>query len=91
MSEDVWTVSRSMLDPRVWLPYGHDGDQSCFLHAGALKAVKAWVEEHEDMTVYHWVKSGPDDWLLIDRDPRQPETTTAPHFGGSSTGVNGLT
>jgi hypothetical protein len=68
MLDDVWTVTRSLLNPRVWLPYDHEGDQSCFLYAGSLTAVKAWVETRVDLRgKYRWVHDH-DDWILVDSE-----------------------
>jgi hypothetical protein len=43
--QDCWTalVSRSRLDPEVWVPW-YGGDQTCAEFAGKLRAVKRHVE-----------------------------------------------
>ncbi len=44
--EQVGSVTRSYLDARTWVPATHGdaaGDYTVFLHAGPLRAVKAWL------------------------------------------------
>jgi hypothetical protein len=58
---DAVVVTRSRLDPAVWVPYPSGfGDQSAFLHAGGLRAVKRWAER--EYGVVGWKKTGPDHW-----------------------------
>ena len=62
---NVWTISRSLLDPRVWVPFNHEGDATCFLQAStSLRRLKVWIAEHEDMTDLEWTKQDADNWTL---------------------------
>lgn len=54
--DDEVAVRRSDLDPSVWVPITLGfGDQSCFLHAGGMRAVKAWAERRYGVTTWRRV------------------------------------
>ena len=75
----LWTVTRSMLDSRVWLPFDHE-DETCLMYAGTLRAVKGWVAKQVgDMSEVRWIKDGPDHWRLVPRHSKDP----CPHDGQS--------
>ncbi|MGV8847235.1 MAG: hypothetical protein ACOH1Y_11740 [Propionicimonas sp.] len=76
MTQDVWTIVRSDLDPSVWVPNNHEDDMTCFLHAStSLRRLKVWIQKQENMDGLVWVQHGSSRWTL---EPAQPSVVTPP-------------
>lgn len=63
--EEGWVVTRSDLDPRVWVPVPSGfGEAGLMLNAGSLTKVKAWVERYPyNEPDFAWRKIDADRWF----------------------------
>lgn len=54
-------VVRSYTDPSVWVPVTPFGDMQCFLYAGPLRKVRAYILDQLDSEgVYRWQRGEED-------------------------------